>query len=164
MTLFCDDGGWGSLLGGVAIGLYNDGNKKFLSKIIPVKYFQGKTFKKQQYLEKALDLFVDMEARIGPYSRITVCRGYILDHIWEFLQEFASADKLIRAEIKDPLQGRLELAFAAHLKKNGVPCHSGGAHGMSFEDQLAWVKADKKRIKFVKTGWPSWNKHLKKIS
>lgn len=164
MTLWVDDSGWGSLLGGVAIGLYNDGNKKFLSKIIPVKYFQGKIFREQQYLKKALDLFVDMEAKIGSYSRITVCRGYILDHIWEFLQEFASVDKLIRAEIRDPLQKRLELVFAAHLKKNDVPCYSGGAHGMSFEDQLKWVKADKKRIKFVKTGWPSWKKHLKKIS
>lgn len=163
MTVWCDDSGWGSLLGGVAIGLYNDENRKFLYQILPVKLFQGKEFVKQTYLDEALDSFTTMESRIGLHKKIVICRGFILDHIWEFLQEHAVGKRLIRAEIDDPLQSLLEGAFAKSLNDIGVISKSIGAHCLSFEDQLKWVKEDKKRIKYVKTGWPSWKRHCKKM-
>jgi hypothetical protein len=162
MTVYCDDSGWGSLLGGVAIGLYNDENRKFLYQILPVRLFQGKEFIKQTYLDEALDSFTTMESRIGVYKKIVICRGFILDHIWEFLQEHSSGRRLARAEIGDPLQSMLENAFAVSLNDIGVISKSSGAHCLSFDDQIKWIKKDPTRVKYVKTGWPSWKKHSKK--
>jgi hypothetical protein len=163
MTIYVDDSGWGSLIGGVAIGLYNDENRRFLYHILPPKLFQGRAWITHKYLDEALDSFVEMVERIGEHKKIVVCRGFMLDHIWEFLQEFSLSKRLSREEIKDPLQSLLEMAFARHLENLGVPNNSGGAHCLSYDDQVKWVKKDKKRIKFIKTGWPSWKKHAKKI-
>ena len=163
MTVFVDDSGWGSLLGGVAIGLYNDENRKFLYQILPVRHFQDKAFKSQEYLNEARDSFVEMEGRIGEYKKIVVCRGFMLDEIWEFMQEFSVGKKLISAEIKEPLQGLLEKVFAISLNDIGVPSGSKGAHCLSFEDQVKWVKEQPERIKYVKTGWPSWQKLKHKV-
>jgi len=157
MTVYVDDSGWGSLLGGVAIGMYNDANKKFLYQIIDIKHFQGKNFKNQTYLEEALDMFVEMESRIGRYNKIVVCRGFILDRIFDHLEEF-SRIHYERAEIGDPLQGLLEKAFNAHLRGLGVPVTGPGAHGMSYDDQVKWALRFKKRAKLAKTGWKCWSK------
>lgn len=163
MTVYCDDSGWGSLLGGVAIGLYNDEDRRFLYQVLPVRLFQDKEFKKQTYLDEALDSFVEMEGRIGHYNKIVLCRGFILDYVWEHLQEFSLAKKLRREEIKDPLQGLLERVFEKHLIDMGVPNESGGAHCLSFDDQIKWVKQDPSRVKYVKTGWPKWQKLYKRL-
>lgn len=152
--IFVDDSGWGSILGGVAIGLYNEETQKFVSKIIPVRYFQGTLFKTGKYKEQALKIFlsywIDMEESDG----IVVCRGVCLNSIYNFLE--SKGQRVYREEIKDPLQGMLEAAFAKHLKRCGVPQRTDGAHCLSFDDQLKWIYEDPRRVKYVKTGWKSW--------
>lgn len=162
--ILCDDSGWGSLLGGVMIGMYNTETKKFIANLIPIKYFQGELFKKQKYKDEAIRIFLHNFVKIGSSNEIQICRGYCLDGIYNFLNTDQWKLKVTRAEIKDPLQTLLEGKFSKHLQKLGVPEGSGGAHCLSFEDQVKWIKTDKKRIKYVKTGWNSWkDKYAKEI-
>ena len=154
-----DDSGWGSLLGGVMIGVYDNDNRKFYHGLIPVKYFQGTLFSKGTYRNKAVSIFTKILDHISLIDSITVCRGTCLDGIWEYVKNGVPGVRMIdRKEIGDPLQCLLEIAFAKSLKRIGVPQRTDGAHCLSFDDQLKWVYEDPSRVKYVKTGWSSWKK------
>ena len=160
MSIQIDDSGWGCLLGGVMIGMYNTENKRFKHKLIPISYFRGKKFKTGAYRNYAVKIFRELLMKIGPCGKISICRGTILDGIYN-----SGFDKKMmeRVEIGDPLQSLLEKEFAKHLMKCGVPEGSGGAHCLSFDDQVKWALEDPKRVKFVKTGWNSWQNKYSKL-
>lgn len=151
-----DDSGWGSLIGGTLIGMYNTNNAKFISRLIPIKYFQGSLFSSGKYRNKACSIVQDNIHKLGEVDHIIVCRGTCLDTIYEYLLSTNEYNVVERKEIKDPLQSLLEDQFAKHLKKCGVPQRTDGAHCLSFDDQLKWVYEDLKRVKYIKTGWHSW--------
>lgn len=162
--ILVDDSGWGSLLGGVMIGVYDTDTRKFKSKLIPVSFFQGKKFTNALYRDKALSVFIAMNPFNSHPQSAHCCRGTVLDRIWDYLQALGFKKKAERLEIGDPLQSLLEEKFAQHLVKCGVPRKSSGAHCLSFNEQLEWIKEDPKRVKYVKTGWPSWiNKYSQLI-
>lgn len=157
--IYVDDSGWGSLIGGVAIGIYDSDMKKMLARIIPVKYFQGSLFIKGIYRKRAIVEFLRMYSEVSDSEHFYVCRGTILDGIYRML--ISNNYDTERIEIGDPLQGFLEERFAKHLKRFGVPQKSKGAHCLSFNEQLEWVREDPSREKHVKTGWKSWQTKYK---
>jgi hypothetical protein len=167
-TIQLDDSGWGSLLGGVLIGGYNTGTKKFFHTLLEPVYFQAPYFKRQDYKERAVWLMLENIHKIGPASKIEICRGYALDGIYHFYKDMVSKvlkdtpHEIVRVEIGDPLQSYLEEKFAQHLHKFGVPQATGGAHCLSFDNQLQWIKDNPKKLKYVKTGWNSWNNKYRK--
>ena len=163
-TIEIDDSGWGSLLGGVIIGMHHIENKKFLAKVIPMNYFQDKAFKKHKYIDKATMLFLESWPVLGDAKTIIICRGYCLNGIASILSDNFRERKILRKEIGDPLQSWLENRFAEYLKQYRIPVKSEGAHCLSFEDQLKWVmEKPKQRVKYVKTGWPQWQRKYSKI-
>lgn len=164
-----DDSGWGSLLGGVMIGVYNTETGQLYARLVPVSFFQRRKFEKKDYLAKALSIaesgvqmFTNNLTDTGVH--IQVCRGYFLSTIREWLEE--NKEKFARiehADIKDPLQSALEDRFSQSLGRIGVPDNgSGGAHRISFNAMLKWIKEDPKRIKYAKTGWKSWDQKYSK--
>ena len=163
--IMVDDSGWGSLLGGVAIGLYDTDKRKFKYKIVPVSYFKAAKWRSGLYRHQVVKVFNDMWKSMGEVRNLQICRGTVLDGIIDYLNNKGMNPKCFtRIEIGNPLQSLLEEKFAESLEKIGVPRLSSGAHCLSFEGQLDWVKEDPKRIKYVKTGWPSWqSKYLKEI-
>jgi hypothetical protein len=163
-----DDSGWGSLLGGVYIGVYNTKSGKMFSKLIPVSYFQEDKFEKKKYLEKALNIAREGILKVGSYNlqenEIQCCRGYALETIRKWLSENKNTFKSVKfLGITDPIQSELESKFSKHLGSIGVPLGSGsGAHRISFEEMLKWVADDNRRVKYVKTGWKSWKEKYSK--
>lgn len=153
--IWIDDSGWGSLIGGVMIGVYDTDSKKFQSRLIPVKYFQSKLFKSGKYRYHAMSAVGSMLSKCTDSEYFYVCRGTVLDGVYNMLSD-NYGDKVERLEIKDPLQSMLEERFASYLHKLGVPRNSSGAHCLSFDDQLKWIREDIERVKYVKTGWTSW--------
>ena len=165
-----DDSGWGSLLGGVIIGGYNTETKKYFHSLIPIHFFQKGEFERQLYQGYALWTTLENISKIGRADRIEICRGYVLNEVFRFYNESVlkifreTKYEIARCEIGDPLQSYLEDKFSQHLIKCGVPKKSEGAHCLSFDDQLKWVKENPKRVKYVKTGWKSWKtKYSKEI-
>jgi len=159
--IFIDCSGWGSLIGGVAIGLYNSETREFYSEIMPVEFFQGKKFKEKAYLMRAASIIFGGLEEILMCSKITICRGYIFSMVRDYFEKERFNWKV--GIIEEPLQGYLEKKFAEHLIKLGVKPKSDGAHCLSFDDQLKWVKARKSRVKYVKTGWSSWKNKYSKL-
>jgi hypothetical protein len=167
-----DDSGWGCLLGGVMIGVYDTNSKKFKAKLIPTKFFQ-KTFKGGAYRDEALKAALLAISSMGfrPSGKylkgqsIMICRGTCLDGIYDYFDSKFNTlclEELKREEILNPLQSMLEEEFAQSLIKIGVPRKTTGAHCLTFDDQVKWAKEDKANIKHVKTGWTSWqNKYSK---
>jgi len=150
-----DDSLWGSLVGGVMIGMYHTGTKQFYSEIIPVTYFRKGQFDKKTYLAKASTIVLKGFSILESANHIQVCRGYSLKGVRETLRKMKN--KTVECiEITGSLQSLLEQASAKYLHRIGLPLSSGGAHCISFEKQLEWVKEKPKRVKFVKTGWKSW--------
>lgn len=155
--ILIDDSGWGSLLGGVMIGMYNTDTQKCKAKLIPVSYFQGTMFKKAKYRDQATNIFLENWAQLGDTDYIGVCRGTILDGVYNILADNFGDRTIERIEIGDPLQSWLERKFAMSLSRVGVPMRTDGAHCLSFNDQLKWIKENpNKRVRYVKTGWKSW--------
>lgn len=163
-TIQIDDSGWGSLLGGVLVGGYNTGTGKFFHALLEPNLFQGEVFKSQSYKAMAVWLTLENIDKLGPAKRLEICRGYVLDGVYRFYSEMVhkvlknTPHKIIRAEIGDPLQSYLEEKFAQHLHHFGVPKNSSGAHCLSFDDQLNWIQENPDKLRYVKTGWSSWNK------
>lgn len=166
-----DDSGWGSLLGGVMVGVYDTDTEQLYSKLIPISFFQRRKFENQDYLDSALkiaqagiQLLTGYPADTGIH--IQICRGYLLSTIRDYAERNCSHFVSIEyIDIKDPFQSLLEEKFSKYLGKIGVPEGSGkGAHRINFDAMLEWVKEDPKRVKYVKTGWKSWNeKYAKKV-
>jgi hypothetical protein len=164
-----DDSGWGSLLGGVMVGVYDTDSDQLYSRLIPVSFFQRRKFENQDYTKRALQiaqagiqLFTNYPDDSGIH--IQVCRGYVLSEVRDWIERNCSHyTKIEYVDIKDPLQSALEAKFSKSLEKIGVPAgKSGGAHRISFNDMLSWIKEDPTRIKHVKTGWKSWNQKYAK--
>ena len=163
-----DDSGWGSILGGVCIGMYNTETNEIYSRLIPVKHFQGKAFGNKQYLEEAwnivnkgLEVLFDGKIIQGTQD-IQICRGYLLSKIRERLEPARCFFKSIEhVDIKDPLQSALEEKFSITLARYGVPKETKGAHRLTFNRALEWIREDISRVKYVKTGWDSWDKKYK---
>jgi hypothetical protein len=165
-----DDSGWGSLLGSVMIGMYDTQSRVFACGSIPIRYFQGTLYSKSKYREQATKVALKLIQKKFHLrgQDIQICRGTCLDNIFDTILACSSGYQfrsLVRVEIGDPLQKTLEAAFAKSLVKVGVPQKSSGAHCLSFDEQLEWIKEDpSNRIKHVKTGWNSWkNKYSKSI-
>lgn len=166
-----DDSGWGSLLGGVMIGVYDTDAEQLYSRLIPVSFFQRRKFEKQDYLERALQI---AQAGIQLFTgypdddgiHIQVCRGYLLSEVRNWVERNASHfTKIEFVDITDPFQSLLEAKFSKSLERIGVPeGRAGGAHRIGFNEMLKWIKDDPKRIKHAKTGWKSWNsKYAKEV-
>ena len=165
-----DDSGWGSLLGGVIIGVCDTDTNRLYSRLIPISFFQGGKFENQEYIAYALKIAKAGLQLLTSYPddsgiHIQICRGYLLSEIRSWAERNRlHYTKIEHVDIKDPLQSLLEARFSKHLERIGVPAGKGkGAHRISFDEMLKWVKEDPKRIKYVKTGWKSWKQKYSKM-
>jgi hypothetical protein len=110
-----DDAGWGFPLCGVMVGV-TDGTK-VLTNVVPVSYFQGKTFKTKKYLkvysELGLELVRTFEAKHQTH-RIEICTGFINSQLKKDLRKLKFDVRV--TEIKGLLQDELERLFKEHVK------------------------------------------------
>jgi hypothetical protein len=164
-----DDSGWGSLLGGVMVGVYNTETQKMYAKLIPVTFFQGGKFEDKRYLEKASSIAYTGIHLLTDYPdsggiTVQICRGYCLAGVRQALKRDSNIMEVEEVKITDPFQSLLETKFSKYLGRYGIPNKSGsGAHRISFNDMLEWVREKPERVKHVKTGWKAWTDKYSKM-
>lgn len=130
---------------------------------IPVELFQGDRFKEKLYLKRAVEIVVrGLDALgAGPEEPIHICRGYILSRVRKTLRE--RDYRVVPSKIVGETQRLVEEAFLKSLRRMGVrgaPLTAGRRRFLTF---LKWVHEDlEHRERFVKTGWPSWEKRLRR--
>ena len=98
---------------------------------------------------------------VGPEEPIHICTGYVLSRVREALRERGYL--VVPSKIVGETQRAAEEAFIKSLRRIGVRGTPLDAGKRRFLSLLKWVHEDlEAREKFVKTGWSSWEKRLKR--
>lgn len=160
--IIIDDSGWGDLVLGVIIGALELPNRKYLTRRIPVAYFQSPLFENKKYLEYSVKIAKEIIDVMKPNKNtiFKVCSGYVLSSIRDYLQNQGFTVK--KVEVTGDLQNFVERSFARWCKEEGVivDLRSGSQR---FWALLDWVsKKPELRELIVKTGWKSWKQKWRK--
>lgn len=163
-----DDAGWGSLIGGMVIGLLDvDNNQAWHGYITEVGFQQTITGRGKGWrivLDRVLDIIKKglHEFKADPNTHVLhMCEGWVLEYarLKLLLNEWA----IKNTKIEGQLQEYVETAFQEELSKIDIKLASYSAPGSNtFFKHLEWVSENlSEREQYVKTGWKSWEKKWK---
>ncbi len=153
-----DDAGTGCPIGGVLIGIYHHGQKRFLYREIGISFFQSPLFEEKKYLDEAARISLKLLEEVGASpddTMIYICSGHIHSKTKEILRKMGY--EVMLTEIKEPLQDLLEKALKDYLKEkfqfDGFFDPKKDDPREGFQYARKWLKEDPQRIQFAKTGW-----------
>lgn len=165
MTLQIDDAGVGDLLNGVVIGIYRPETDRFDFDVINVEYFQKARFKQKTYLPEVANVALRLVEKfcLGKDEKIEVCSGFILSEAVKLLRRKYGDSTVTVVKIVGKAQHRTEEAFLNELRNLGYePIPSRDARrARSFFHMLRWVRQDRSRLRYVKTGWPRLRRYIR---
>ncbi len=158
MTILIDDAGYGDLLHGAVIGAYKPETDEFIYDLIDVKYFQRPLFGKKEYQLQAGRIAKKLVKRLGlkDGDRIEICQGDILDKAAEALGDIYGEDRITRVKIEGKAQDLIESAYLDEIRNLGyepIPDRTE-KWGKSFWHMYRWLKANRRMLKYSKSGWP----------
>jgi hypothetical protein len=153
-----DDAGVGCPVGGVLIGAYHHGSKKFLCQEIKVEFFQSPFFEEKRYLEEACKITMDLLTQLEcdpSRTMVYICSGQIHSKSKELLRQ--KGFEVLVTEIKQPLQDLLEGSLKEYLKKKfgfeGFYDPKKDDPREGFNNATKWLREDPRRMRYAKTGW-----------
>lgn len=170
--LLIDDAGWGCIVGGVVIGIYNDVSGNFFSREIPPASFQGKAWESKQFLHDAANVVINyLSTNSYPKDApIMICTGYCLDGISDALSE--NKYTFCRGKITGPLQFHIESELVSGLARKYAfevsydLAVAAANKGLFWWKQIQWLKrgdpertlrAAPERVPLCKTGWATFD-------
>ncbi len=163
--IFIDDAGWGFPLLGVLFGIYDSQTKRVSIVKLPVKLFQSPVFEQHSYLRESGRLIGGLFQKLNIIpadTQVHICTCFVNNGISDALID--SSFTVNRTAIGEPLQSRLEQAYAEYvqqttgrnfyydpkeLTKRGITAR--------FFKVINWIKADN-RFDIAKTGWKYFKK------
>lgn len=156
-----DDAGSGSFVGGTCIGVYRPETNEYYFDIIPVELYNKENFKKKLYLDEVVRIVSTAFEYLMPqrYESIEICRGYMFDHLKEWLSDHGF--NWYCTQITGKMQEIVEKNFELYAHKLGLPWQyiNYTRYPFHFHKLLRWVYADyNNRIRLCKIGWPSWQR------
>jgi hypothetical protein len=166
-TIEIDDAGTGDLVGDAFIGFRDTSNGKIIYRSVPVGlYSNGNTNEDppRKYIVKIVnDGLKALNHRKG--DRILLCRGACFDHVREDFNEkgIYYEPAIVEGVLQDAVEGR----FIQHLRKLGITSKklTKEAGAQRYFVLFNWVCRDfPNRERFVKRGFPSWEKKWRKIA
>ena len=165
-----DDAGWGSLVGGVLIGVYRDTDRAFRFDEVAPLFFQGDRYLNKDYLQEAgtIALRLLMELGVPRSEEIFLCTGYCLDGVYSKLLEHGYC--VSRGKITGPLQDKIEHTLRTVLeckysfKVTYEELTSLEKKGLFWWKQIHWLKDgnidrhgfNNQKSVSCKTGWSTW--------
>ena len=166
-TIEIDDAGTGDLVGDAFIGFRDTETRKIIFQAVPVGlYNEGN--RDDDHPKKHIVKVVKKALRELNHSkgdRILLCRGDCFDLVREYfnMNNIYYEPAIIEGVLQNAVEGR----YIQHLRKLGITSRNlteeSGAqrYFISFN----WVCRDfPNRERFVKTGFPSWEKKWRKIA
>ncbi len=164
MTVQIDDAGVGDLLHGVVIGAHRKETGEFHYDLIPVSYFQSPLFSRKLYLRKATELTMRLlrDMNLQDHEGIEICSSFLFDQTREELAKSFGGDRVRVATIVGEAQARVENAYLDELRNLGYQpiVERDEKRARSFFHMLRWVKMDRTRLKYAKTGWPRLKRYI----
>jgi hypothetical protein len=166
-TIEIDDAGTGDLVGDAFIGFRDTKNGKILFQSVPVGLYNKDNKDKDLAIKHIVKIVIKTLRKLkhSKRDRIFLCRGNCFDLLRKYFNEndIYYEPAIIEGKLQDAVEGR----FIQHLRKLGVKSknltkESGIERYFILFD---WVCRDfPNRERFVKTGFPSWNKKWRKIA
>ena len=165
MTLQIDDAGVGDLLSGVVIGIYRPETDRFDFEVVNVEHFQKARFRQKTYLREAARIALRLVERfgLGEDEKIEVCSGFILSEAVRLMKRNYGDSRVTVVKITGAAQNRTEAAYLNELRSLGYEpiLDRDERRGRSFFHMLRWVKKDRSRLRYAKTGWPRLRRYIK---
>jgi hypothetical protein len=170
--ILIDDAGWGSLFGGVIIGVMRCEEGKphnYTSEIIPVEQFQGDAFKNKEYFDGAANAVSRCFYTLGVRheEKISICTGCVLDGACAWLDR--NHFTYSRTKITGPLQDQIEHNLLDYLSFLGLKVDYDTLtlqerKGLFWFKSIQHLKGNvhrrgfiEERARFCKTGWATFN-------
>lgn len=165
MTLLIDDAGVGDLLSGVVIGIYRPETDRFDFEMVDVQYFQKGAFKRRGYLRETADVVLRLVERfkLEETEPIEICSSFIFDEAVKQLKDKHGESRVKVVKIVGKAQDETEKAYLDELRKLGYEPISDRdmRRARSFFHMLRWVKQDRSRLRYAKTGWPRLRRYIR---
>jgi len=166
-TIEIDDAGTGDLVGDAFIGFRDTETRKIIFQAVPVGlYNEGNRDddRPKKHIVKVVKKAL-RELNHSKGDRILLCRGDCFDLVREYFNE--NNIYYEPAIIEGVLQNAVEGRYIQHLRKLGITSRNlteeSGAQ--RYFISFSWVCRDfPNRERFVKTGFPSWEKKWRKIA
>ena len=166
-TIEIDDAGTGDLVGDAFIGFLDTETGRIIYQSIPVGLYNGSNKDEDRPKEQIVKIVIKALRALkhGKGDRILLCRGDCFDLVREYFNEhdIYYEPAIIDGKLQNAVEGR----YIQHLRKLGVSSRNltteSGAkrYFISFD----WVCRDfPNRERYVKTGFPSWEKKWRKIA
>ena len=168
-TIEIDDAGTGDLVGDAFIGFRDTSTERIIFQSVPVSLYNEVNKKKDEDQPKKHILKVVIKTlRILNHNegdRILICRGNCFDLVREYFDEnkIYYEPAIVEGELQNAVEGR----FIQHLRRLGV-----NSRNLTIESGIQryfllfnWVCRDfPNRERYVKTGFPSWEKKWRMIA
>jgi hypothetical protein len=165
LTLLIDDAGVGDLLSGVVIGIYRPETDRFDFEMVDVQYFQKGSFKRRGYLRETADVVLRLVERfkLEETEPIEICSSFIFDEAVKQLKDKHGESRVKVVKIVGKAQDETEKAYLDELRKLGYEPISDRdmRRARSFFHMLRWVKQDRSRLRYAKTGWPRLRRYIR---
>lgn len=164
MTVQIDDAGVGDLLYGVVVGAHRKETGEFHYDMIPVSFFQSPNFSKKMYLGKATELAMALldQMKLDENEEIEICSSFLFDETRPHLSDKYGKTRVKTSVIMGQAQTNVETAYLDEIRNLGyepIP-ERDEKRGRSFFHMLKWVKADRNRLRYAKTGWPRLKRYM----
>ena len=161
-TIEIDDSGTGDLVGDAFIGFHVIETGELIFRGIPVAMYNKENHKNRQSFTCILEKVKSGLNALNfnkECDTIQICRGNCFDLVREWFDEegIKHEPAIVEGKLQDAVEGR----FIDHLRKLGVrsPNLTTEAGIKRFFILFNWVSRNlSSREKYVKTGFPSWEK------
>ncbi|MFX1575206.1 MAG: hypothetical protein ACFFB0_20920 [Promethearchaeota archaeon] len=166
-TIEIDDAGTGDLVGDAFIGLRDTESEKILFQSVPVGLYNEDNLDDDKPKKHILKVVIKTlkKLKYDKGDRILLCRGNCFDLVRQYFKEnkIYYEPAIVEGELQNAVEGR----YIEHLRNLGITSRNltteSGAkrYFISFN----WVCQDfPNRERFVKKGFPSWEKRWRKIA
>ncbi|MEJ2250032.1 MAG: hypothetical protein P8Y70_04610 [Candidatus Lokiarchaeota archaeon] len=165
-TIEIDDSGTGDIVGDAFIGFHDVPTGNIIFRGISVGLYTKENKEDNKPKKAILEAVKDGLRNLNfdkERDRILLCRGSCFDLVREWFEEegFNYLPAIVEGKLQEAVEGR----FLSHLKSLGVNSKglSTEAGKERFFTLFNWVSEDfPNREKFVKRGFPAWQKRWRK--
>ncbi len=167
-TIEIDDSGTGDIVGDAFIGFHVIETGELIFRGIPVGMYNKENHKNRESFKYILKMIKSGLIALNfnkECDTIQICRGNCFDLVREWFDEegITHEPAIVEGKLQDAVEGR----YISHLRKLGVksPNLTTEAGIKRYFILFNWVARDlASREKYVKTGFPSWNKKWRAIA
>ena len=167
-TIEIDDSGTGDLVGDAFIGFHVLETGKIIFRSIPVGLYNKKNHEERKSKEYILKMVRDGLKALKfnkDIDSIRICRGNCFDLVREWFdkEEIEHEPAIVEGKLQDAVEGR----YISHLRKLGVKSKklTKEAGAQRYFLLFNWVSYNfPKHERYVKSGFPAWNKKWRHIA